>query len=237
MRRGPCFIKENSRTPHAVSTFIPQAGYLFSSFDRAQHGTAAQQHNENETGKSGKKIPVSSCTIFWPDWDTLPRSNRGKIEHQSFSLSLVRPPVSRPSHHRLDPSKMSPPLCHSEPRRPPCVGPSAHRCPRLPARQSWCSDCVAPSANFSLDAEISTAGILFCNPERPLLFYPISQMAARHSPFIFPRCLGAHATPSHENGDRVSCNPTSTRQHPLTPATAPGSPAVPRVLSTRTHTK
>ena len=49
---------------------------------------------------------------------------------------------------------------------------------------------------------------------------------ARQIPFVLPTCLEAHATPSHEDGDRARCNPSSTRQHPLTSATAPGSPAV-----------
>ena len=44
---------------------------------------------------------------------------------------------------------------------------------------------------------------------------------------MLPSCLEAHATPRHENGDRAPFNPPSTRQHPLPPATAPGSPTVP----------
>ena len=52
---------------------------------------------------------------------------------------------------------------------------------------------------------------------------------------MLPSCLEAHATPSHENGDRAPCNPPSTRQHPLTPATAPGSPAVPCSEYTHAH--
>ena len=43
---------------------------------------------------------------------------------------------------------------------------------------------------------------------------------------MLPLCLDAHATPSHQNGDRAPCNPPSARQHPLIPSTAPGSPAV-----------
>ena len=52
-------------------------------------------------------------------------------------------------------------------------------------------------------------------------------MEARQSPFLHPPCLEAHATPSHESGDCAPSNSPSTRQHPLTPATAPGPPAVP----------
>ena len=44
--------------------------------------------------------------------------------------------------------------------------------------------------------------------------------------FMLPWCLEAHETPRHENGGRAPCNPPSARQHPFTPATAPGSPAV-----------
>ena len=60
-------------------------------------------------------------------------------------------------------------------------------------------------------------------------------MEARHSPFMLPSCLQAHATPSHENGDRALYNPPSTRQHPLTPATAPGTPAAPCSEYTHAH--
>ena len=58
---------------------------------------------------------------------------------------------------------------------------------------------------------------------------------ARQSPFVLPTSLEAHATPSHENGDRAPCNHPSTCQHPLTPATAPGSPAVPCSEYTHAH--
>ena len=61
----------------------------------------------------------------------------------------------------------------------------------------------------------------------------ILQMEARQSPFMLPSCLEAHAMPSHEYGDCARCNPFSTLQHPLTPATAPGSPAV--LCSEYTH--
>ena len=60
-------------------------------------------------------------------------------------------------------------------------------------------------------------------------------MEARQSPFMLPSCLDRHATPSHENGDRVPCNPRSTRQYLLAPATAPGSPAVPCSKYTHAH--
>ena len=51
-------------------------------------------------------------------------------------------------------------------------------------------------------------------------------MEVRQSLFMLPSCLEAHATPSHENGDRAPCNSPYTCQHPLTPAMAPGSPEV-----------
>ena len=60
-------------------------------------------------------------------------------------------------------------------------------------------------------------------------------MEARRSPFMHPSCLEAHATPRHESGDRAPCNPPSTRQHPPTPATAPGSPAVSYSEYTHAH--
>ena len=60
-------------------------------------------------------------------------------------------------------------------------------------------------------------------------------METRQSPFMHPSCLEAHATLWHESGDRASCNPPSTRQHPLTTATAPGSPAVPHSEYTHAH--
>ena len=43
------------------------------------------------------------------------------------------------------------------------------------------------------------------------------------------------ATPRHELGNRAPCTPASTRQHPLTLATAPGSPAVPYSQYTHGH--
>ena len=52
-------------------------------------------------------------------------------------------------------------------------------------------------------------------------------MEGRHSPFLLQSCLEADPTPSHENVDRAPCNPLPTPQHPLSSATAPGSPAVP----------
>ena len=57
-------------------------------------------------------------------------------------------------------------------------------------------------------------------------------MEARHSPFM---CLEGHATPSHETRDHAPCNPPSPRQHPLIPATAPGSPAGPCSEYTHAH--
>ena len=60
-------------------------------------------------------------------------------------------------------------------------------------------------------------------------------MEARQSPFMLPSCLEAHATSRRKNGDRASCNAPSTRQHPLTPTTAPGSPVVPCSEYTHAH--
>ena len=51
---------------------------------------------------------------------------------------------------------------------------------------------------------------------------------------MHPLYLEGHGTPRHESGDRAPCNPPFTHQHPLTPATAPGSPAVRYSRSTRT---
>ena len=67
------------------------------------------------------------------------------------------------------------------------------------------------------------------------ILYPIVQMVTRHSPFIIPSCLEAHATPSHEHSDCAPCKPPSTHQHQLTPATAPGLSAVPRSEYTHAH--
>ena len=60
-------------------------------------------------------------------------------------------------------------------------------------------------------------------------------MKARQSPFMHPSCLEANATPSNENGYRPPYNPPSTRQHSLTLATAPGSPALPCSEYTHAH--
>ena len=95
----------------------------------------------------------------------------------------------------------------------------------------------APSFNFSVVAKISTAYYLAISndPSISYILYPKSQMEARQSLFMHLSCLEAHATPRHKNGDRAPCNPPSTRQHRLIPATAPGSPAVP--CSECTHAK
>ena len=67
------------------------------------------------------------------------------------------------------------------------------------------------------------------------ILYPKSQRGPRQNPFMHPWCLEAHATPSHGDGDRAPRNPPSIRQHPLTPATAPGSPVVPCSKYTHAH--
>ena len=67
------------------------------------------------------------------------------------------------------------------------------------------------------------------------MLYPTPHQEARQSSFMLPSCLEAHATPSHENGDHASSNPPPTRQRPLTPATGPGSPAVPCPGYTHAH--
>ena len=152
---------------HATRTYIPQVGQLLSSFHmcvRKRKHSAAQQHrqnNENETGNFGKKkkspfplMKIFFCLIGAP----CTGEKLKKIEQQSFSLSLVcRPPLSRPPRHRFGPGKAFLPLGHGEPRRPPRAKPSAHRGPRSPARQSWCSDSVALSLNFSVVAKKITA--------------------------------------------------------------------------------
>ena len=66
-------------------------------------------------------------------------------------------------------------------------------------------------------------------------FYLIPQMEARQGPFMLPSCLETHPTPSHEIGDHAPCNPPSTHGYSLTPAMAPGSPAVPCSEYTHAH--
>ena len=119
---------------------------------KRKHSTAKQhnKNNKNETAiRKEKNVPVPSrvisfCLVGTPY--TRSKRRRGKIEQKRFSLSLVRrPPLSRPSRSRFGPGRAFPPLCHSEPRRPPHVKPGAHRGPRSPARQSWCLECVALS--------------------------------------------------------------------------------------------
>ena len=72
-------------------------------------------------------------------------------------------------------------------------------------------------------------------PYNSYLPYQKSQMEARQSPSMQSSCLEAHATPRNESGDRALCHPRSSRQHPLTPATAPSSPAVPYSENTHAH--
>ena len=133
-RSGTCFLL---LIPAMLISVLVQYGR------KRKHNTA-QQHSiniENETKQLGKnEIPVPSrvnifCLIGTPY--TRSERKKKKIEQKSFSLSLVRrPPVSRPSHNRFGSGKAFPPLCHSEPRRPPHVRSGAHRGPRSPARQS-----------------------------------------------------------------------------------------------------
>ena len=65
------------------------------------------------------------------------------------------------------------------------------------------------------------------DPYNSYVPYQKPQTDARQSPFMHPSCLEAQATPRHESGDRAPSNPPYILQHPLTPVTAPGSPAVP----------
>ena len=236
---------------HAVRTYIHQAGYLFS-FDTLyvpamyeKESTARHSSNTANTMKmkpkisERKKIPVPShVVIFCLIGTPCTSQRRKKNKQQSFSPSLVcRRPLSRPPLHRFGPGKAFLRLCHSEPRRPPRVKPGAHRDPRSPARHCWCSDCVRLSANFNLvrqnnhhlDLILQSRTTLILSYVLDLIF----QMEGRRSPFMLPSCLEAQTTPSHENGDRAPCKPPSTRQHPLTPATALGSPAV--LCSEYTH--
>ena len=84
-------------------------------------------------------------------------------------------------------------------------------------------------ANYSLVAIISTAYFILHIKTTLIdsyMVYAQPHKEASQTPFVLPSCLEAHATPSYENGDRAPCYTPSTRHHPLTPATAPGSPAV-----------
>ena len=67
------------------------------------------------------------------------------------------------------------------------------------------------------------------------ILHPTPHQEARQTPFMLPSCLKARATPSHENADRAPSNLFSTRQRPLTPGTAPTSPAVPCSGYTHAH--
>ena len=91
--------RKTTRLPHAVRTYIPQVGYLFSSFDmlyvrkkeKAKHGTAApQKQNEKQTEIPAKKPRPFSCKYFLPDRNTLHRSNK---KHRTAEL-LSQPRTS-----------------------------------------------------------------------------------------------------------------------------------------------
>ena len=131
--------------------------------EKAQHGTAAPQNNENETENIGKKTqsPSPHENKFLSDWDTLHRSKNQAIKknvQQSFSLSLIRrPPLSRPTRHRFGPGKVFLTLCHSQPRDPPRVKRGAHCGRRSPARQCCYSVWVPPSVIISPVEKISSA--------------------------------------------------------------------------------
>ena len=135
---------------------------------------AQQRHrknNENQTEKFGKKKksrPLSRnnfCLIGTP-------SNSQERKKTNSRASLLASYADRPSRDHLATDsvrvRFSSLFYHSEPRRPPHVKPGAHRAPRSPARQCWCSGCVCLSANFSLVRKNKHRLKLSCNPERPL---------------------------------------------------------------------
>ena len=117
----PCFRRKllgsHTSVADVVRTYIPQVGYLFSSFDtwyalrlyshvrKRKHSTAQQysKNNENETEKLGGKIipipfrAIIFCLIGTPY--TRSKRRRKKNEQKSFSLSASH--AARPSRDRL----------------------------------------------------------------------------------------------------------------------------------------
>ena len=151
------------RMPYAHSPGrAPVPFFSYTVFERestARYGSPVKTIKTKPKNSERKQNPRPfSYNNFLPDWNTLHRSKRKKNEQKSVSLSLVsRPTVSRRPRHRFGPGKAFLPLCHNESGRPPRVKPGAHHGLRSPARQSWCSDCVALSVKFSLVTKISTA--------------------------------------------------------------------------------
>ena len=154
---------------HAVRTYIPQIGRLFSSCDMLyvrirKHSTA--QHHRKKKMKVIPKIPERKKKSPSPLKQQFSASSEHlapvKKEEKTnsrvpLSASYASRPLSPPPRYRFGPRKAFLTLCYSEPRRSPRVKPDAHRRRRSSARQCWCLDCVALSKSFSLVAEVSTA--------------------------------------------------------------------------------
>ena len=122
--------RKTIRRPHAVRTYIPQVGYVFSYFDMYERESTARYSTgnprnkiENEPWKKSErnKIPDLSHAIFSRLIGT-PCAGQNKLSNRRASFGLVRcPPPSRPIRHRFGPGKDFLPLCLREPRRAPRV--------------------------------------------------------------------------------------------------------------------
>ena len=114
---------------HAVRTYIPQVGYLFSSLDmlyvctciyeeRESTARHSSKNNENETEDFGKKneFPVPSpvimfCLVGTPYTRSKTRNKKNRTE-ELLSQPRTPPTLSGPPRHRFDPAKAFLTLCH-----------------------------------------------------------------------------------------------------------------------------
>ena len=201
--------------------------------EKAQYGTSSTAKIMIMKPKFLKEKTSPSPLVLWfSAWIehlTPGQKNEYKeIEQKRCSFSLVRrPPLLRPPRYRFGLGSVL----------YPTVSPVARLALSLVlifvvVRQldNICTQTAqlppSPSAWSQKYAPFECHLAIANDPYNSYIFHPKSQMEARQRPFMHPSCLEAHATPRHESGDRAPCKPPFTRQYPLTPATAPGSPVV-----------
>ena len=116
--------------------------------------------------------------------------------------------------------------------------PGAHRGRRSPARLCWYSDCVPLSGELQLGRKNKHRLNLILQSRTTHIDSYILEFC-RWRPdrarACFPRVSSHTGRQGTKNVDRAPRNPPSARQHPLRPATAPGTPAVPCSEYTHAH--
>ena len=198
------------------------------------------KNRQRKTRKNAPSDVIISCLV-----GTLCAGLK-TFEQQSFSqprtlpasLASTSPPIRsgssfRPSLPQLVPSRASREARCSP---PPSFASSTMLVLRLRCSLSEIQLCRKNQHRLNLLLQSKTTlNRLVPVPGTWYVLSSIRHRETRQSPFMLPSCLNAHATPSHENGDRAPSNPPSTRQRPPTPAMVPRSPAVPSFGYTNAH--